>query len=203
MVFTKYRNAVGYDWYVYHKSVTSGKYLRLNTTEAEIGPETTLYSSAPSSTVINYGSSVGVVANGGTYIAYCFAEVEGFSRAGKYTATDTTDGQFIHLGFTPALILIKNITHSGWNWVLLDDQRIGYNPNNYPLYANTSSDESSSGSGSNDRPVPCDFLSNGFKPRINYSEINGGTGGTNSEYIYFAWASNPFGGSGVSPATSR
>jgi hypothetical protein len=191
MIITKYRNATGYDWYVYHKNVTSGKYLRLNTTEGEIGPELTLYSSAPSSTVINYGSSVGVVANGGTYVAYCFAEVEGYSKFGSYTGNGSTDGPFVFCNFRPAWVLTKR-TDSTSAWYLHDTVRNTYNVVNLALSPDLSDAEVSANNN-------LDILSNGFKLRTSGAWMNA-SGGT---YIFMALAENPFGGDGVSPATAR
>ena len=191
MVFTKYRNAVGYDWYVYHKSVTSGKYLRLNTTEAQIGPDTTLYSSAPSSTVINYGSSVGVMANGGTYVAYCFAEVEGFSKISSYVGNGSNNGVFVWCGFKPAFLLGKASSTTS-QWFIWDAERNTYNPLGDILYPNLSSAEGASA-------LDVDFTSNGFK----FREGGGAGNDSNVTYVFIAFASSPFGGDGVSPATAR
>jgi hypothetical protein len=41
---------------------------------------------------------VGVNASGGTYIAYCFAEVKGFSKFGSYTGNGSADGTFVYTG---------------------------------------------------------------------------------------------------------
>jgi len=182
MIFTKYRNAAGYDWYFYHKNVTSGKYLRLNTTEAEIGPDTTLYSSAPSSTVINYGSSTGVVANGGTYVAYCFSEVAGYSKFGSYTGNGSSDGPFVFCGFKPAFLLRKSAINAADDWVIQDLRRPGYNETKDTLTSNQAYAEVT-----NSHETGVDILSNGFKVRSsNYkTNYNGAT------YIFAAYAESP------------
>jgi hypothetical protein len=40
-----------------------------------------------------------------TYVAYCFAEVEGFSKFGSYTGNGSADGPFVYTGFRPAFVL--------------------------------------------------------------------------------------------------
>ena len=57
-----------------------------------------------------------------THIAYCFAPVAGYSAFGSYTGNGSTDGPFVHLGFRPAFLLIKN-TASTVNWRLHDSAR--------------------------------------------------------------------------------
>jgi hypothetical protein len=42
------------------------------------------------------------------YVAYCFAEVKGFSKFGSYTGNGSADGTFVYTGFKPAFLMIKN-----------------------------------------------------------------------------------------------
>jgi hypothetical protein len=42
-----------------------------------------------------------------TYIAYCFAEKQGYSKFGSYTGNGDADGTFVYTGFKPAFLLIK------------------------------------------------------------------------------------------------
>jgi len=72
-----------------------------------------------------------------------------------------------------------------------DNERNPYNESANYLLANTSDAEGSSG-------TQIDLLSNGFKPRS-----VGGCNTSGASYIFAAFAENPFGGSGVSPATAR
>jgi hypothetical protein len=46
-------------------------------------------------------------------VAYCFAEVEGYSAFGSYTGNGSTDGPFVYTGFRPAFIIVKQINY-GW-----------------------------------------------------------------------------------------
>jgi hypothetical protein len=112
-------------------------------------------------------------------VAYCFAEVEGFSKFGSYTGNGLADGPFVYTGFRPAFVMVKS-SSAGGNWLMQNNKTLGYNPSNSELYANLPNLETTA-----DR---ADLLSNGFKPRINSAE-NNSSGVT---YIYMAFAESPF-----------
>ena len=122
-----------------------------------------------------------------------FAQVEGYSSFGSYTGNGSGsyavdyDGPFIYTGFKPAFVLIKRIDSTG-NWVIFDDKRSPINPRALQLHPNLTNVD---GAG-NDQ----DFLANGWKVRSNGSDVNASGG----DYIYAAFAENPFGGSGVAQA---
>ena len=153
--------------------------------------------SVPTSTTfdVNWNTSVGA---SGNIIAYCFAEVEGFSKFGKYERNGSSDGPYIHLGFTPALILIKEYAAGTEQWALYDNKRPGYNTNDTPLFPDSTLSESYIESTYTNE---IDFLSNGFKLRNSDSRYNSSL--SSYRYLYAAWAANPFGGNGVSPATAQ
>jgi hypothetical protein len=48
------------------------------------------------------------------YVAYCFAEVEGFSKFGSYTGNGSADGPFVYTGFRPAFVMVKSIIECSW-----------------------------------------------------------------------------------------
>ena len=186
------------NWYVWHQSLSANRNVNLNTTMYERG--TDYFSSgiiaAPTNTT-NFGFTAGsnllnVNENNTTYVAYCFAEIESYSKFGSYTGNgdNTGAGPFVYCGFKPAFIVMKAFSASFTdNWRMYDDKRLGYNPDASVLYPNLINQESVSDH--------VDILSNGFKLRSNN---NNGSGVT---HIFFAFASNPFGGDGVSPATAR
>ena len=128
------------------------------------------------------------------YVAYCWHEVEGFSKFGSYTGNGSTDGPFIYTGFRPAWLLIKRTDSStGGNWSMINDVTYPSNPIGSPLmtdYAGGEPDLSA---------ITMDFLSNGFKIR-NTLNSNNASGGS---YIFMAFASHPFTGDGTSPVTAR
>ena len=88
--------------------------------------------------------------------------------------------------------MIKDTTSDGNSWYISDNKRNTYNVVDGRLMANLGNSESTSVS-------ICDFTANGFKIRTNDSGWN--TSG--SKYLFLCFAENPFGGSGVSPATAR
>ena len=122
--------------------------------------------------------------NGGStykYVAYCFAEVEGFSKFGSYTGNGSTDGPFVYTGFRPKFLMFKTTTIIG-HWVIVDTERSTYNVIDDSLYPDTSGSEINT-------ITDVDFLSNGFKWRgvlANETNVNG------QVYIYMAFAENPF-----------
>jgi hypothetical protein len=128
-----------------------------------------------------------------TYVAYCFAEIKGFSKFGKYDALGTSnDGPFIYTGFKPAWVLIKRY-NSTENWYLFDNKRDTMNPIETVLYPNLSNSDGSLSNG-------IDLLSNGFKVQSSNTAVGAG-----DNYIYMAFAAEPLvanvGTNGV-PATA-
>jgi hypothetical protein len=124
------------------------------------------------------------------YIAYCFADVKGFSKFGSYTGNGSTDGTFVYTGFKPAFVIMKR-SHSADNWLMKDNKRNTFNVANKRLYPNQSDAE--------DTRLNIDILSNGFKIRTS-DTFNASSGGT---YIYMAFAENPFVTSTSIPTTAR
>jgi hypothetical protein len=64
-----------------------------------------------------------------TYIAYCFAEKQGYSKFGSYTGNGSTDGTFVYTGFKPAFVMSKYTTTSagGEGWNMFDNKRDPFN----------------------------------------------------------------------------
>lgn len=183
MVIIKKTSASGNNWQVWHQnlSATSGKVIELNTTAAEQS-SATIFETAPTSSVFGIGSADAVNASGATFIAYCFAEVEGFSKFGKYTGNGSADGPFVYCGFQPAFVLGKRATGSTgyFDWWIFDDKRPAYNLTNGRLYPNLSATEDT-GAGN------LDFVSNGFKIRSNTSSMNN----SGDTFIFAAFAQSP------------
>jgi len=193
MIIQKRRDGSIANWRVWQKSIyaTSGETntLFLNTTDAS-GADIDNISGVSSTTFTTRGTGA-TNPSGNTCIAYCFAEVKGFSKFGKYTGNGSTDGTFVYTGFKPAFIMIKR-TDSTSAWNMWDNKRDGFNINNWQLEANTNVAENVSLT----RMV---MLSNGFKCNTDNAQINA-SGGT---YIYMAFAENPFVSSTFIPTTAR
>ena len=172
-------NATSGGWTVYHSSLSNplNNWMRLDTTAAA-GDGTLTFSN--SNTVFGIRETRPVALNlSANLIAYCWHDVPGLQKFGSYTGNSNADGPFIELGFRPALLWLKRTDSTG-NWVILDSKRTPSNPANISAYADTATD-------ANYSPGQdwADILSNGFKLRATYGEVNVGS------YIYAAWAEAP------------
>jgi len=187
MVITKRRDAAD-GWVTYHTSLTSGAYiLSLQSTGAQAS-NATVYNSMTtrSSTVYSVGTDTSTNASGGTYVAYCFAAISGYSAFGSYTGNGSGDGPFIYLGFRPRWWMHKNYGAAGDGWWVYDSVRNTYNSLNFLIQANLSNAEvTQTGTG-----IPMDFVANGVK--IRNASGDGSINGSGSTYIYAAFAENPF-----------
>jgi len=190
----KRRNA-DVDWYTVHKSTIANYYddyfLRLNDNTVLEG-DNNVGTGVPTSSVFFVGNDTLSNASGGEYIAYLFAEKQGYSKFGSYTGNGNVDGTFVYTGFKPAWTMIKK-TSGADNWVIDDGTRSPFNLMENTLYANLSNAEYTS------NLYGIDFLSNGFKIKDDDGNYNS-SGGT---YIYLAFAEQPFVTSTGIPATAR
>lgn len=183
MIIFKTRSGLS-DWGVYHESITNTKRILLNLTNAS-GNFT--WGGSPTSSVFYVNNDGLVNGSGSTYIAYCFAEVKGYSKFGSYVANGSSDGSFIYTGFTPAFVMSKQTSGSGGNWFIVDNKRNTFNVVNNLLDANLSNAERNANI--------YDFYSNGFKDRLGL--------GSGETFIYMAFASSPFTSSKGICATAR
>jgi hypothetical protein len=173
------------NWAVFHSSVcdTTSKFIQLNTTNAITTYSTVWGASLPTASVFGVTGG-GIAAASANVIAYCFHEVEGYSKIGSYTGNGNADGTFVYTGFRPAFVMFKR-TNSTGVWGMYDNKRPGYNEVNNVLQAQSSASELTYPSDPN---VRFDIVSNGFKFR-NGSGSQNASGGT---YIYMAFAESPF-----------
>lgn len=121
------------NWQCYHRSLTSASYhIRLNNTDAEIGPSTAQWNGTdPTDSVFTVGTDFGINESGGTYVAYLFAHdplgpsgdgSDGLIACGSYTGTGSA-GLEIDLGWEPQWLLVKSATRSVQHWELIDTMR--------------------------------------------------------------------------------
>tara|TARA_B100001250_G_scaffold221773_1_gene190214 strand:- start:122 stop:1123 length:1002 start_codon:yes stop_codon:yes gene_type:complete len=195
MILVKQRSA-SRDWWVYNKNLhgTDGAtgVLYLSTNDAAGTSATTSWNStAPTTSVFSLGTTVGVNADSGTYIAYCFAEKQGFSKFSSFVGNGNNDSPFVYTGFRPALVILKG-TASNREWLIHDNKRDTENVVDGTLYPNTSDAE---GTGT----ARMDFLSNGFKLREDGNNWNA----SGETYIYAAFAEAPFVNSNGVPCNAR
>ena len=198
MYIIKNRDQTGTNWTVFHKDLTSNAYsLYLNTTAAQSNSVGYWNGTSPTSTVFSIKNTSGDVnTNTEDYVAYCFAEKQGYSKFGKYVGNGNNSGPYIHLGFRPAFIMTKKSDGTS-GWFMQDIKRgIKNNDTNTPvLQANGSFSEATVGF----TDYEIDFLSNGFKLRDNNTYVNA----SGSTYIFMAFAESSFVTSGGIPTTGR
>jgi len=187
MIIHKHRSG-SVQWNVYHESAGTGGYLRIDGTHAW-NSNSGFFGTAPTSSVFSPGSHSYMSGSGHNNIAYCFADVDGYSKFGSYTGNQNSDGPFLFTGFRPAFVVIQPITTADDGWLMFDNKRDSDgNRNDQTLYINSSAVETdrSAASGSASRGI--DFLSNGFKIRGWNSNLNY----SSRDYLYFAFAESPF-----------
>jgi hypothetical protein len=177
MIIVKNRTAPSgaINWNTYHSSIGNTGALYLNSTSATVTSSAFWNNTSPTSTLFTVGTNLYASTN---YVAYCFAEVAGYSRFGSYTGNGSTDGPFVFTGFRPRYLLIKRSDSTG-SWNILDTVRDTYNLAIKGLYTDLSDAE--------DTSRLFDILSNGFKIRSStVANLSSGT------YIYAAFAESPF-----------
>jgi len=180
------------NWKMYHSSLGAGAYMNFDDTAGSASSTVTWNNTAPTSSLFSVGSGNNNNSSQ-AYIAYCFAEKQGYSKFGSYTGNGATLGPFVYTGFSPSFVLYKDST-SVSDWVMKDNRRPGFNVTDDVLYPNLADAE---GSGAD-----IDFLSNGFKARTTAANTNK----SNAGFIYMAFAENPFvatSGTNAIPVTAR
>ena len=155
-------------------------YMQLNTNAAQGSYSTVWGAAVPTSSV--FGATVGgLVPASTTGVAYCFAEVEGYSKCGSFTGNGNVDGPFIYTGFRPAFTMIKR-TDSTANWFMYDNKRDPSNIVDEGLFADIVNSETTQTNGM------IDYVSNGFKIRNTGTAMNASSG----TFSYMAFAEFPF-----------
>ncbi len=171
MVKVKRTDAAG-SWYIWHRSLTSGKLLVGETTAAEatLGHITV---SGTTLTLVN-----GVIADG-TYHVESYAHdtsVNGIIQCGIYTGNGSTSGPPTNLGWEPQYIQIKSRSFAGVNYETFDTSR--------GLVVGGSLDASLRANLNNAEAITeyLDISATGFVPTISGNSVN-----ANGEtYIYMA-----------------
>ena len=184
IVITKSRSTTG-SWAILdtvgNSSAEYGLFLNDNGGYSSYQGGTYWNDTLPTSTVFRVSSNAATNASGVTYVAYCWTSIPGFSKFGKYTGNGSNDGTFIHTGFRPAWVTVKNTSASN-NWQTWDSARETNNVMQRILEFNDAStaDDAS-------QYTAIDFCSNGFKHRTNFQRSN--TDG--ATYLYMAFAEQP------------
>lgn len=168
---------------VYHDSLGATKGLYLNRQESAY-TNLTWNNTAPEHDVFTLGGT-GLYVNttGYNYVGYWWSEVPGYSKFGSYTGNGLADGIYIHLGFSPAVVFIKNTATGGSDWRVVDSKRYNGNPTGCTIFPSSALAEQPLGAS-----YDIDFLSNGFKLRCTGVGVN-----TAELFIYAAFAEMPQG----------
>jgi len=190
MIIVKTTTKSSQAWPVDCRQVGGVMYLDETGAAGAYGNDNPFTSVAPTSSVFSVGSPGNTNYNDDTYIAYCFAEKQGYSKFGSYVGNGNADGTFVYTGFRPAWVIIKQSSASGNQWNIIDNKRDIDNPVTEFLLANTN--------GAEVTYTMLDFLSNGFKLRTVASNFNATT-----TYVYMAFAESPFVNSNGVPNNAR
>jgi len=210
MIIIKRIGQVG-DWNVWHRSLTAGNYIKLNTMDAQttggaanyFGNNSTTVN--PTSTTFTVGNNSQVNADSGeagnTYVAYLFAHnAGGFGLTGTDSVIScgsfTTDGNAkasVTLGWEPQWVLFKGSQYGG-RGVISDSIRGAHAPSQDPVNYNSNTKgqvlvaegnfpESSLGTGT----------SHGFIPNATGFTVDGNTyqSASNQTFIYVAIRRGP------------
>ena len=181
------------DWLVYHHTQGNASAGKLNTNAAwETGSSSLFDSTTPTSSVFSIKTNSKVNDSSDTYVAYCFSEVQGYSKFGFYKGNGLDDGPFIYTGFKPAWMMLRR-TDNARPWFIFDNKRSPRNVMKIRLKADSDAADDTS----NDNRI--DFVSNGFKIRDDALEMAADGG----SYIYIAFAEHPFVSSKGVPVTAR
>ena len=190
MIMIKNLSNSGAQWVVYHVGTGNTQACYLNTNTAAVDVAAFFQDTTPTPLVFTIGTDSAVNGNNNNMIAYCFGDVQGFSKMGTYIGNGNADGTFVYTGFKPAFVMVKRTNATG-DWHMADNKRLGYNPDQNDLFADLNNTEDS-GNYTN-------ILSNGFK-LINSEATHNGSG---NSFIYMAFAENPFTSSAGTPVTAR
>ena len=188
-VMTKRRDNNAINWVCKHSCTTKVAYLDLPDRFDDNGSGQGIITNLNSSTytVDRYNSEYnigGVNSNGDAFVSYCWAEIPGYSKIGRYRGkggsgtSGDSKGPFIYCGFEPAWVMIKDVDTSSRSWIIQDNKRDPSNPTGRWLFADGSND----GSHSDGRFI--DLLSDGFKIRSARNETNQ----NDDNYMYLAFA---------------
>ncbi len=196
VVIVKDRTSASTRWTFYSTDLSSDgtyavKNLLLNTTGVESAYSSQIRGIQGSNTFsvrdVDANGNANVNKSGDNYIAYCFAEVEGYSAFNTYVGNGSTDGPFVYTGFRPAFVMVKLAANqiNAASWQIYDTTRNTFNVIPTYLFADSAGAESNSAA----TYFSADILSNGFKLRAANTYGINQSGAT---YIYMAFAENPF-----------
>ena len=191
-------NTSAENWRVFHQDVSNGRLILNDVKPAANSTDFGANGSGGTITQNQHYFSIGtdarVNADGASYIAYVFAEKQGYSKFASYTGNGDVNGTFVYTGFKPAFVIVKN-TSINENWSMHDQKR---NKIVAPNFARLAPDDNQV-EAANTTFAKVELLSNGFKLGGTADVINDAS----VKFIFMAFAENPFVTSGGVPATAR
>jgi len=147
------------------------------------GPQadnTAFNDTAPTTSVFSVGTDSMTNQSSQPLEAYCFAEVQGFSKFGFYSGTGNVQGTKVYCGFRPKVLIVKSIDDSE-EWVMKSPVRA--------LSVGTGGELKRSLKLNGGMTDNC-FInaeSNGFRLTTTDAKANG----ENTKYVYMAFAEMP------------
>jgi len=188
VVIVKNINATG-NWIMGNSNWSwDDTYLVVNTTDRLRGSNHTWGTGGnipPTTTTFkldNAQSNNDVNASGNNYISYCFSDIPGYSKFGIYSG-DAAKKNFIHTGFSPAFVMMKNLTAINQSWLIYDTKRDVHNDVFHSLAAHSGGIEITVEGQNN-----INIFSNGFKPLSTNQSSNFAA----NDFMYMAFAETPF-----------
>jgi hypothetical protein len=138
-IIIKRSDGIG-DWVVYHSLVGNTSNLLFNSLATGSVADSTMWNNTnPTSTTFSLGTNINVNESGGSYVAYVFTSIPGYSKIGSYIGNGLTQGPFVYCGFQPQFILAKRAFSSA-DWSAFNTSRVDYNVGNeYAIPLNTKS----------------------------------------------------------------
>ena len=183
VLIKNYQYSGGVNWVTWHEELGNSTILRINLNDAPFSNSNYI---VPTATTIGGKGGTALSNSSNEVIVYCFSEVAGFSRFGKYQGNNANgNNAFVFCGFKPEWIMIKASGNGGdsYRWVIHDATREPFNPTLRRISPNKTDVESTF----TGTTALIDFLSNGFKIRGNGSLM-----GANVQYVFYAFAKSPF-----------
>ena len=174
------------NWVGWHKHLAYNFGFDFAARNPPSGDYNPLGSDGVSSTTISLDHGSHANQSGQPYVAYLFHSVPGFSKVGTYEGTTNINGAYVHLGFKPAMVIIKpltgssNATRTFWT----DSARNPTNPVDGKFFPDGTEANVSGTS------YHCDYTSNGFKLR-NTNSSTASHDNRNHVYGYIAFAEDP------------
>jgi hypothetical protein len=179
------------DWAVYTTIVGKSNFLKLNKDDSEASTSN-WNSTLPTSSLFSIGAGGQVNTSGRTYVAYCFANIPGYSKAGSYVGTGNADGVFVYTGFRPAMVIVKD-TNNNEDWWMVDYKRSAYNLTDKIITPDQNIAEVQ------DTGYFGDMVSNGFKMKSTNVSFNA----SGNYFTYLAFAEFPLVSSNDVPTVAR